>query len=116
RVAGAEGPRPTGSIAPRAAVVGDGQRLLEPLHLAVALLRRVHVAGRRDVAADLPQQLVQLEAEGLEIPRLELLERQLARDHVTLRDVAHHRVGGSPEEDAHELEESLTRGRRISRS
>jgi hypothetical protein len=67
----------------------------------VPLLRRVDVARRRNVAADLTQQLVELEAELLEVGRLELLERQLARDHVALRDVTHHRVGGPAEEHAH---------------
>src|SRR6187397_3066179 len=95
RAAGVPGPS---SIPTRAGVVGDRQRLLEALHLAVALLGRIDVAGRRNGGPNLAQELVELEAELLEVAGLELLERQLARDDVALRDVAHHRVGGSAEE------------------
>src|SRR5262245_388091 len=102
-----DGNPPANDSTPGANVVGDRQRLLQPLHAPVPLLGRLHVARRRDIAPDLPQELVELQPELLEIPGLELPERQLGRDDVALGDVAHHGVGRAPEEHAH-LGRSLT--------
>ncbi len=55
-------------------------------------------------AADLAQQLLELEAERLEVGGLELLEGQLGGDDVAIRDVAHHRVRGPSDEGAHPCE------------